>query len=72
MLQKSEKTIVTGLLLILLPPLFIVAGGIPAMSELFGYGEGFAYMLAYIMLLCIFLGMVLVLIGLFKKFSRRG
>lgn len=68
MLKKSKKLLLTGFLLIVLPPLFIVMGGIPTLAEVFGYGEGFAYLMAYGLLFCIFVGMVLVMIGLIKMF----
>lgn len=57
-MSKPKKLLVTGLLLIVLPPLFIVMDGIPRSSELFGQGEGFAYALSAFLLLLIFIGVV--------------
>ena len=72
MLQKQKKILIIGFLLILFPPLFIFASGIPTLTELFGLGEGFAYMLAYFLFFMIFAGMILVNIVIFKAFFKRG
>lgn len=69
--NKSKNTLIIGFLLILFPPLFIFAGGIPTLTELFGLGEGFAYMLAYFLFFMIFAGMILVNIVIFKAFFKR-
>ena len=68
---KPKKILMTGFLLIVLPPLFIVMGGIPTLSELFGHGEGFAYLLAFLLLLLIFVGVVFLLIGVGMIVFRR-
>lgn len=68
MLKKSKKLVLTGFLLIVLPLLFIVMGGIPTLAEAFGYGEGFTYLMAYMLLFCILVGMVLVIISLIRMF----
>ncbi|WP_203341069.1 hypothetical protein [Planococcus beijingensis] len=68
---KPKKLLVTGILLIVFPPLFIVMGGIPRFSELTGQGEGFAYFLAFVLLLLIFIGVVFLLIGVGMLVFRR-
>ncbi|TWT05449.1 hypothetical protein FQV26_13530 [Planococcus sp. CPCC 101016] len=70
-MSKPKKLLVTGILLIVLPPLFIVMGGIPEFSELIGQGEGFAYALAAFLLLLIFIGVVFLLIGVGMILFRR-
>ena len=71
MLQKQKKILIAGFLLILFPPLFIALGGIPALSDVFGFGEGFAYMLVYFLFFLIFAGMIIVNIVIFKAFFKR-
>lgn len=68
---KSKKLLVTGLLLIVFPPLFIVMGGIPRFIELIGQSEGFAYALAAFLLLLIFVGVIFLLIGVGMIVFRR-
>lgn len=68
---KPKKVLVTALLLIVLPPLFIVMGGIPTLSELLGQGEGFAYFMAFLLLALIFIGVVFLLIGIGMLIFRR-
>ncbi len=70
-MSKPKKLLVTGLLLIVLPPLFIVMGGIPKLGELTGQGEGFAYALAAFLLLLIFIGVLFLLIGVGMNVFRR-
>lgn len=70
MLQKQKKIIITGLAFILLPPLFIFMGGIPALSELFGLGEGFAYAQAYLLFLFIFIGLGILFFGIYKAYFK--
>ena len=68
---RPKKMLVTGILLIVLPPLFIVMGGIPRFSELTVQGEGFAYFLAFVLLLLILIGVVFLLIGVGMLVFRR-
>ena len=68
---KPKKILVTGLLLIVLPPLFIVMGGIPDFSELIGQGQGFAYTLAAFLFLLMFVGAIFLLIGVGMILFRR-
>ncbi len=70
MLQKQKKTFITGLAFILLPPLFIFMGGVPALSELFGLGEGFAYAQAYLLFLFIFIGLGILFFGIYKAYFK--
>lgn len=72
MWQKQKNTFITGFLLILLPLLFIFIGGIPTLSRLTGLGEGFAYTMAAVLLFLIFIGLLVLIVGIAKSvFQRR-